>query len=177
MSFISRVRGVLGIAALWGGVGSVVGSMLGVLAGLTGVAPLGEAILSGAVGMGSLGAMLGTAFAGVLTLAEKRRTLADLTPGRAAAWGGIAGAAIPVVILLVSAGSIVGARLTLSEFLGGLLIGAATYGGLGASLAAGSVALAKRAGTALPDGDKAELDAGSGEPGPMNPSLGGGPGS
>jgi hypothetical protein len=163
-SIVSRLRGVLGIGAIWGGLGTLVGAVAGIVAGLVEVAPLGEAIFAGAIGTGVLGLMLGTGFAGALTLAERSRTLGELTPRRAALWGGLAGAALPVVMFLASFVSPVGTRLTLAEYGLELLMGAAVYGSLSVGLAAGTVAIAKRDGGRLGRTDNTQIGAASETP-------------
>lgn len=47
--------------------------------------------------MGGVGFVLATGFAIVLTATHGRRTLEELSPRKAALWGGLIGSAIPVL--------------------------------------------------------------------------------
>jgi hypothetical protein len=84
-------------------------------------------------------------------MAERRRTVDELSPWHAALWGALAGLALPVVWLFASAGapwtvSLVGRALIL------LMAACGSYGAVGAALAAGTVWAARQAPTELPPG-------------------------
>jgi hypothetical protein len=156
-SWLRRLRGVLGIGTLWGGVGVAVGSVVGLFTSLSGSLPLFDTLIEFGLGAGGLGFGLGSAFAAVLATLEKRRTLDELPPRRAAGWGGLAGAGAALVV---------GLSLVPSLFpvlppgqLALLLISAmASYGALTAGLAAGTVALARRAPSELAPGHESHVD-------------------
>jgi len=138
--FLKWLRGVLGTAAVWafgfGAVGAVV-------TGLSGYGLLGmlTAFLPNAV----CGFVLGGTFAGIFSLAERRRSLADISTLRVGIWG-----ALGTIVLAP------GMTTGLVEYVYAV--------GLGAGFAAGSVALAKRVpkGEMIDDGDEAALELGPG---------------
>ena len=168
---LTRFRAVLRIGALWGALGAAMGLAIGVVASSVGVVPLAEALVVGPLSFGSLGMLLGSGFATALTLGERGRSFSELTPIRAAVWGGLGAAAIPILALVVSGGSVAGEGLTLIELALEGLVGVAAYGALGAGLAAGSVAIAKRGdkltgGTATPALGEASDEP---EPDPIDP--------
>ena len=86
--WLRRLRGVFGIGVLWGFVGTVVGTVVGAFVSVAGGQPLFTVLAEFGLGVGGLGFVLGSTFAGVLTILERRRTLEELTPGRAARWTG-----------------------------------------------------------------------------------------
>jgi hypothetical protein len=141
------LRGVLGIGALWGGVGTVVGSAIGVFVAAAGSQPLLSALVEFGLGVGGLGFALGSAFAGALTVLERRRTLDELTPGRAARWGALAGLTVSLGVGLYFVTSLgqAGVDLGLGRVVLAFLSGTAAYTALTAALAAGTVAVARRA--------------------------------
>ncbi|MBL8960368.1 MAG: hypothetical protein JNJ98_10985 [Gemmatimonadetes bacterium] len=99
----------------------------------------GEGPLALAPLFAALGAIAGTVFGVTLSFGERKRTLADLKLSRIAMWGAIGGAALP---------------LLLGKPLGNL----AVFAPLGALLATGSLALARRAARAeLPPGEPDHL--------------------
>ena len=162
--WLRRLRGVLGIGAVWGVAGAIAGGVGGVVAFLLGSMPLLPAVLELGMGAAGVGIVLGSAFAGVLTLAEGRRTLEQLTPARAALWGSVAGAGLIAswgVLMIATFGSMV----PLSQLLPVIVSAVGSYGLLSGGLAAGTVALARRA----PD----ELTVGSGSESLLEPPADG----
>ena len=119
---LRRIRGLLGTAFLWGagwGGLTAAGALLG-----------GDWI--GALTAGTahflVGAVAGGTFAGLLALGERGRSLADLSPVRVAIWGATGGTLLaPLQYLIAPA------------------LGVAWPGLVGAGLAVGSLALARRA--------------------------------
>ncbi len=142
--WIRRLRGIAGIGTLWGLAGAVVGTLGGLAAAVFGGAPLLAAVANFGLGGGGVGFLLGTTFAGVLTMMERRRTLDELTPGRAAFWGALAGSAFPAMWFLASIGTL-GTFIPLDRLLLAAMSGCVAYGTLAAGLAAGTVSLARRA--------------------------------
>ena|ERR1041384_887044 len=100
-SLLRRLRATLVTAALWGGVWAGLAALLG-LAMWIFVKPvrptlgLAEFFLTGSLLWGVWGALNGTAFAVLLSLAERRRTVDTLPSARVAAWGALGGALFPL---------------------------------------------------------------------------------
>ena len=63
---------------------------------------LSEALIPYAVFYGIFGGVTGGIFASLVAFAERRRSFDDLSIGRLAGWGVVAGVAIPSVLLAVS---------------------------------------------------------------------------
>lgn len=97
--WMRRVRGALGIAATWGAVFAVVLGGLAVVAGIfdpDSIDP-GETIGRFAgIGM-FFGAVSGLVFSTLLAVSENRKRLRRLSTGRAAMWGAVGTAAIPLL--------------------------------------------------------------------------------
>lgn len=138
--WVQRLRGALGMgltwAAGWAPIGALVGSVLHmVLPG--GPLGLGSVIALNAVSFAALGFVGGTAFAGVLRLAERNSRFHELSLPRFSGWGAVGGAVLGGVA--ATAGMWGGGF----GLLGVGMIGAATL--LGAASAAGTLALARAA--------------------------------
>lgn len=125
--FIRWLRGALGIGLTWGvlwvGLGMVLILIIKVVD--PGQIGPGEGPAETLPILGLVGLLSGIGFAGILSLAERRRTLRELSVGRAALWGLLGGVGIP---LLLGAGASMG-WLT---------------GPMGALFAGASVAIARR---------------------------------
>jgi hypothetical protein len=152
--WVRRLRGILGIGVLW----SFTGGILGVLAGgaaslLVGLPFIPAILVFGASGCGA-GLVLGAAFASLLTLAEGRRSLEELSTARAALWGGLAGAVLISGWIEISLALTERPAFVLSsEQIGAIIVAAAVgYGAISAVMAAGTVAIAKRAPTPIEGG-------------------------
>ena len=133
---LRRIRGIIGTGLTWAAAWIGLGAGLGALAGF----PLGSLFrlaLSNSVG----GFIAGASFALILSLAERKRTLEDLSLKRVAMWGAVGGLVVTSIPLAFGA--------PLAFLMGPLVIN----GGIGAALASGSVAMAKRA-------DRRRLDPG-----------------
>ncbi len=150
--WLRRLRGIVGIGTLWGVAGTAFGTIGGLIAISFGGPFLLDSLVGFALGAGGLGFVLGAGFAGALTMIEGRRTLEELSPRRAAFWGGLAGALVSLVVGLVFLGPTLGTVLPLQPFLFTLLAGSGFYGALSSALAYGTVALAKRAPLEFPPG-------------------------
>lgn len=126
-----RIRGALGMgltwAVAWFGAGAAIGLVF--FGGGTLVELLANSLLFAVAGM-----VGGTAFSGVLGIAERRRQFHELSLPRFAGWGAVGG--LIVSVLLLSTGG--GAVLTQA-----LIAGVVTA--MGAGSAAGSLVLARRA--------------------------------
>lgn len=122
----------------WGVLWAAIGLALGFIVGI--VAPdqvdPGEGPGQVAAVLGFVGFLSGVGFAGLVTLAERRRTIHELSLGRVALWGLLGSAAIPL--------------LTGADASMGLITGS-----LGALFATASVRAARRG--ALPGTEPVEL--------------------
>ena len=125
---LERARGVLGTAltwaAAWVGLGIGIGALVGF--SLRYIVPLA---LNNAVG----GFIAGASFAVILSIAERHKSLEDLSLRRVAMWGAVGGLLLSCIPLAFG--------VPLAYLLGPLVINM----GIGAGMASGSVALAKRA--------------------------------
>ena len=125
--FARWLRGALGIGLTWAGLWVVFGIVVGIVIRIVDPSDIGPGEGPGVVLpiLAVVGFLSGLGFAGLFSLAERRRTLTELSPGRAALWGLVGSAAIP--LLMGTDGSM------------GWLTGT-----LGATFAAASVAIARR---------------------------------
>ena len=136
-----RLRGALGIATTWGIVTSAVSTatILGVV--VTGLVPEGlvdarQILLVAARGFVQ-GALAGGLFSLILARRERNRTLDTLSAKRAALWGFLGAAGIPLAV------GVAAGVLTLMP-VGAIVAGVLTSGLFGAALGAGVVRLARR---------------------------------
>jgi len=137
-----KVRGVLGVALTWGFLWWAIGLTVGLVIGVVdpdSIDPGEEPIVVGWI-IGFVGFLSGLAFGLLLSLAEHRKTVLDLSLPRVALWG-ILGAAAPLLLTGMPDGMVV---VTCP---------------LGAIFAAASVAVARR-GELRGDEPPAMLDAG-----------------
>lgn len=143
-SWFRRIRGILGTGTLWGALGAAAGTTIGLVAGLAfpGV-PIGWAAVNGAGALGLFGLAAGASFAAALSVTDGRRTLGQLSPSKSAVLGGLMGA-VYSASLLVLAGP--------PPELVFLLPATGLFGAIGASLAAGSILVARREAVELPSG-------------------------
>lgn len=122
-----KVRGIVRTAATWAigwsGIGTIMAILFGVDLGFLVRIAVGNAVAGGIVG--------GT-FALIVSIAERRKTLKELSLKRIALWGGIGGIALTSIPL--------GFGAPIAILLRPMVIN----GLLGAGFAAGSVAIAKR---------------------------------
>ncbi len=124
--WLTRIRGALGMGLTWatGWLGPGLALWLGLIAVGLPVELLEFVVLFPVTGL-----VGGTAFAGLLSIAERKRELRELSLLRFAGWGAVAG---------------LGVSLSLLPVVGGLVhIGVVTA--LGAGSAAGALAMARRA--------------------------------
>jgi hypothetical protein len=145
MSLKRRIRGVVGTALMWGGIGAVLG--IGVFVAV--FRPWRPSVISWQRALTFIaqweatsilwGVACGTSFALVMIALERRRQLRELSAGRITAWGAIGGALSPTML------SILPLRSGASPIYFGLIIGASAIAG--ALWARASFAIARR----LPD--------------------------
>ena len=137
---LRKLRGLLGIGLTWGtlwaGIGAAIGAMLGI------VSPAGSAwttsILERAVGMGLYGLVSGVGFGALLSVGEGRKTILHLSPGRAAVWGALGSATVPLLFGWLGAFEVgtSAADVIWAVFVTGLL---------GGTFARGAVVIARKA--------------------------------
>ena len=144
--FLRRLRGILRTGLTWaiGWAGVTLGIAL-----LSGV-PL-RFLAVGAISSLAQGFLAGGIFAVILSIAERRHTLEDLSLKRTALWGGVGG-----VLLRLAALPLI---LPLGIPLPSILMPIVFDGLTGAGFASGSVALARRAETRLIEGQDGTLPA------------------
>jgi len=133
--WIRKGRGILGTGVVWGTLGGVVGVVWALIGSMTDPAPLSEWLLSLGLGFSGFGFLAGTGFAATLSLLDGRRTLRELSTARAAAWGGLAGFALPLALVA----SLSGGALPLLP----AIASAAAFGTITAVLGAGTVHIAR----------------------------------
>ena len=137
--FLRRLRGIIGTGLTWAVGWAGVTVALNLLGGVP-LQYLGLIAVSGLV----RGFIAGGAFAVILSIAERRHTLEDLSLRRVALWGGIGGS----LLLLSSMPIMVSMGVPVFSMLGGVVTSAL----VGAGFASGSVALARRADAKLIEG-------------------------
>ena len=134
--WLQRIRGAIGIGAMWTAgwvpVGAVTGWITGVVLG--GV-PLGVIATNYAVMFGVLGFFGGTIFSTVLRITEGRRRFDQLSLPRFVGWGALGGLLLGVLAVTAE---ILGSGLSI---LGVVIIGVSTL--LGAGSGGGTLAIAR----------------------------------
>lgn len=125
---LRRVRGILGTAATWAVAWMGLGAGIGALVGYD-LSFLFQLAMNNSVA----GFLAGAGFAVILSVAERNHRLEDLSLRRVALWGAGGGLLVSLIPLAVG--------VPLTYMIGPLLINA----GIGAGMAGGSVAMAKRA--------------------------------
>lgn len=130
---LRKLRGALGLAVVWGVSGAAILAGVAAIIGVfdpNSIDP-GESLPRFAAIGGAIGAASGLGFSALLAWAERRKALRNLSLGRVALLGAIGAAAFPLLTTANNA----------------LLLVVCP---LGAALAAGSVALARRAALEAP---------------------------
>jgi len=139
-SYLRRARGIVGTGATWGLVsaaaGGLLGGLTGLLIGLPSTVPVYAAML--ATVFGFFGLLSGGVFATIFTILEGGRSLEGLCPFRAAAWGALAGIAVPFLLVAVRR------DLVLSQVWDGVYIGSVVLGSLGSVAGTATVLTAQR---------------------------------
>lgn len=135
--WLRRIRGAIGMglawAAAWFGAGMIMLLGLLVMTGSTG------ADVPYPLGFGAFGFLAGVTFSGILGLVESRRRFDQMSLRRFAGWGAAGGFLLSAVFVLVVA------LAEDSAFLWDLVVLGPIFAVAGASSAAGSLALARRA--------------------------------
>ena len=96
---VRRLRGALGIGVTWGVLCATIGLVLGLVVGVVSPDQIdpGEGPGKVAAVLGLVGFLSGLGFAGLFFVAERRRTIHELSLGRVALWGLLGAAAIPLL--------------------------------------------------------------------------------
>ena len=123
-----RVRGIIGTGLTWAGAWIGLGAGIGLLAGFP-FPQIVQIALTNSIG----GFLAGATFATILSVAERKQSLANLSLRRVALWGAAGGGFLSLIPMAFG--------MPLAYLLGPLVIN----GGIGAGLATGSVILARRA--------------------------------
>ena len=132
--FLRRIRGIIGTGLTWAFGFAAFNSIVALFQGGGWGSFLGASTIGGFFGF-----VLGSGFAGILSLTERHRTLGELSLPRVGLWGAIGGFLFTVAFNLVFGGTIYwGAVLTVAL--------------VSAGFSSGSVALAKRSDTRLIEG-------------------------
>lgn len=131
-----KARGILGTGLVWGALGGVVGLVWGFFGAMSDPAPLSEWLMSLGLGFSGFGFLAGAGFAATLSILDGRRTLRELSAARAAAWGGLAGFALPLALVASLSGGALPLLPAVSV--------AAVFGTVTAALGAGTVIVARR---------------------------------
>ncbi len=99
MNLLRKLRGILGIGVTWGTVWVVIGTALGLIVRVVDPDSIdpGEGLAMVRV-FATIGFISGVGFAGLLSLAEARKTILDLPLGRVALWGLLGGAVVPLLV-------------------------------------------------------------------------------
>jgi len=137
---VHRLRGLFGVGVTWGALWSAIGAGIGLAIGT--VTPdlweVSNPILKWALGMGLYGLVSGVGFGSLLALREGRRTLLDVSLRRAAIWGVLGAAAVP---LFFGALGTFAVGTTTVEVLGAIFV----TGFLGGTFAPAAIAIAQGA--------------------------------
>jgi len=164
--WLKKLRGILGTGAVWGTGGLLVGAFLGAMSSIIfdGGFSLSWTLTSG-VGLGLFGFLSGVSFAGILATLDGRKPLEDLSAGRSAVWGMIAGAAFGFFFVLIRDGAL------FPYFWERMLPPIAALGTLGACRGAGTSLVARRAPDELPPRSGEDFRDRIGSPGPPRPGA------
>jgi len=136
---LKRLRGIVGTGLTWA-VGCVA-----LMAGITAFGGWWDEFFNEIPIYATFGFIMGSAFAGILSLTERHRRLGDLSLRRVALWGALGG------LVFLGGFSLLYGPPNLVSWL--------VMTSLSAGLASGSVALAKRADSKLIEGDDVQLPA------------------
>lgn len=124
-----RIRGTIGMGLTWGLAWFGAGVVLLLVVGF------GAADVPFPLGFGALGFLAGATFSGILGIVERRRSFDQMSLPRFAAWGAVGGLLLSAVFILAS-----------DVGVDNLLVLGPVFALASAASAAGSLALARRAG-------------------------------
>jgi hypothetical protein len=135
---IRRLRGLVGVGTTWGVAWATIGALIGLVVGVVSPETVAGSVVEWALGLGAYGLLSGVGFGGLLAYHESRKTVAELSPGRAALWGVLGAVLVPILFGLFGFFEI---GTTPADVLEAMAVTAA----LGGTFAAGSVAIAREA--------------------------------
>lgn len=149
-TWLRKLRGVVSIGALWGLASSVLGFVMGAIESILWPETMSVAVVEFmiilAIQYGIIGFVVGSGFAGVLTVVDGRKTIEELTPKRAALWGALTGVGLLAAVELLRLG--LGGSIEVRQF----VVCACVYPAVIAGFGAGTVSLARRAPAELEPG-------------------------
>src|SRR5262245_19469191 len=98
-SLVRRLRGLLGVGITWAVGWGIIMFLLGTLIGVVSADSIdrGEEPWRLALMVSAVGFMSGSVFALIFSSAERRKALRELSTWRAASWGALGGAALPLL--------------------------------------------------------------------------------
>src|SRR6185503_19051273 len=99
---IRRLRGLVGVGTTWGLAWAVIGALIGLVIGVVSSELVSAAVIEWALGLGAYGLVSGLGFGGLLAYHESRKSVADLSPARAAVWGVLGAVAVPILFGLLA---------------------------------------------------------------------------
>jgi hypothetical protein len=104
-TLLRRIRGIVGMGLTWSMVWALAGAAYGVTAVFVydDLTPLADVVFPSSISWATYGFALGSLFACVLAVGERRRSLEQLATRRMALWGGIAGALLPLSFIALAA--------------------------------------------------------------------------
>jgi hypothetical protein len=149
---IRRLRGLVGVGTTWGVAWAVIGALIGLVIGIVSPGSVAGSVVEWALGLGAYGLVSGVGFGGLLAYHESRKTVTELSPGRAALWGVLGAVLVPLLFGLLGFFEIGTTPIDVLEAM-------AVTAALGGTFAAGSVAIA-RAARGIEAGDVNRLEAG-----------------
>ena len=135
---LRRLRGLLGVGATWALAWGVIGALIGVVIGALSPDIVSRAAVEWALGLGAYGLVSGVGFAALLAHHDRQKTIDELSPVRAGVLGLFGALLVPVLFGLLG---FFDAGTDLLDVLEAM----AACGVLGATFAAGSVAIARGA--------------------------------
>lgn len=132
MSFLRRLRGVVGTALTWCAGWGVLGGALHFVAVILGwYGFFGITLVADVVGHAAIGLVAGAGFSLGLLMAERSRTLGELSVGRSTLWGALSGLLGSALVLTTLGGF--GMLPSLAPvIIAGAALGAASGGGMSA---------------------------------------------
>jgi len=98
-TLLRRARGIVGVGLTWGVSWALIGTAVGITIGIVdpdSIDPGESPLMVGAL-VGIVGFISGAAFSTLLAIAERRKTLRDLSLTRVALWGMLGSAALPLL--------------------------------------------------------------------------------
>jgi hypothetical protein len=144
---LRRLRGLVGVGTTWGLAWGVIGALIGLVIGVVSPELVGPAAVEWGLGMGAYGLVSGLGFGGLLAYHERRKTVDQLSPTRAAILGVLGAVVVPILFGMLG-------FFELGTTAADVLEAMAATAVLGGAFAGGSVALARSAPRVDAGGDR-----------------------